>query len=233
MSISEKEQQKNESLSAFMDAEQSDIETSQIVDALLIEPDYMEKFIRLQLVNDSLRDQTQEPLLNSNLQHRIAAVLEELPAHYVDESVNLKAVRTEQVIRSDWFRQLLGNKVVSGISVAASVMMATLFTLQHFESPGENKVNLNNNMLASSDLQAPSFVQTTSLIQASSELPAHLIATTAATTRSDNLKQQYRWIEADPELSRQVRQYINEYETHRAAYNLQPKVRAANYQFSE
>lgn len=232
MSISEKEQ-KNESLSAFMDAEQSDIETSQIVDALLIEPDYMERFIRLQLVNDSLRDQTQEPLLNSNLQHRIAAVLEELPAHYVDESVNLKAVRTEQVLRSSWFRQLLGNKVVSGISVAASVMMATLFTLQHFESPGENKVNLNNNMLASSDLQAPSFIQTTSLIQASSELPAHLIATTAATTRSDNLKQQYRWIEADPELSRQVRQYINEYETHRAAYNLQPKVRAANYQFSE
>lgn len=231
MKLSESEQQKNEMLSAFIDAEQSDTETAQIVDALLSDSDFKARFARAQLLNDSLRGQVHESLLHNNLQNRVSAALDDLPAHYVDDAVNLQPVNTEDVTQSHWFRQLLGNKVFSGISVAASVMFATLLTIQHFDPAGSTSVNsFNNNSLADSAQPAPSLIQ-------GPVLSAHFAAAASGSAMNDNfrqnLKQQYRWVEADPELSRQVRQYINEHETHRAAYRLQPKIQAVSYQISE
>ncbi len=231
MKLSESEQQKNEMLSAFIDAEQSDTETAQIVDALLSDSDFKARFARAQLLNDSLRGQIHESLLHNNLQNRVSAALDDLPAHYVDDAVDLQPVHTEDVTQSHWFRQLLGNKVFSGVSVAASVMFATLLTIQHFDPASSTSVNsFNNNSLADSAQPAPSLIQRP-------VLPAHLVTAVSGSAMNDNfkqnLKQQYRWIEADPELSRQVRQYINEHEIHRAAYRLQPKIQAVSYQISE
>jgi len=234
MSMSEKEQQKNEMLSAFIDAEQSDIETIQIVDALLNESEYKERFIRTQLVNDILNDsangQSTDFLFNNSIHKKISASLDELPAHYVDGAVNLQALSTEDVTQSSWFRRMFDNKVISGVSVAASVMFVTLFTFQHFDSVNgsadESTSNFNNSVLADSSQSAPS------LIMAPSALPSNLAAAGAGTS-STNMKDQYRWVEADPELSRQVREYISEHEAHRTTYSLQPKVRAAAYRIGE
>ena len=232
MKLSESEQQKNEMLSAFIDAEQSDTETAQIVDALLSDSDFKARFARAQLLNDSLRGQIHESLLHNNLQNRVSAALDDLPAHYVDDAVDLQPVHTEDVTQSHWFRQLLGNKVFSGVSVAASVMFATLLTIQHFDPASSTSINsFNNNSLAESAQPAPA------LIQGPPVLAANLASAASGSAMNDNsrqnLKQQYRWIEADPELSRQVRQYINEHEIHRAAYRLQPKIQAVSYQISE
>ena len=232
--MSEKNQQKNEMLSAFIDAEQSDIETIQIVDALLNEPEYKKRFIRTQLVNDILNDsanaQSSDFLLNNSLHKQVSASLDELPAHYVDGAVNLQTLSTEDVTQSSWFRRMFDNKVVSGVSVAASVMFATLFTLQHFDSVNgsvnESTDHFNNPVLVDSSQSTPS------LIMAPSALPSNLAAAGAGSA-SGNMKDQYHWVEADPELSRQVREYISEHETHRTTYSLQPKVRAAAYRIGE
>lgn len=219
-------QQKNERLSAFIDAEQSDIETAQIIDDLLNDPAYRDIYIRMQLVNDSLHGQIDAAIVTSSLSKNISETLDTLPAHYVENAVHLQPVKSAYVKPSSWFDKVLGNRMVSGVSVAASVMFVTLLTLQSFDT-NTNDLSSGTNTIAENTANAPS------LIQATAELPANLVATSSVSADNERLKQQYRWIEADPKLSRQVREYINQHDTHRAAYSLQPKIRSANYQITE
>ena len=250
--MSIQKQQSNEVLSAFIDAEQSDNETSHIVDALLNDSVYKEQYIRLQLVNEYTQDQVQTSILNTALRDNVSSELNDLPAHFVDGAVSLQTAKTEDITRTSWFNRFFENRMLSGVSIAASVMFVTLFTLQGFNSE-TTITNMADNSLASmtqtslSLNQQTSIKSTPSLIQLASELPASYVSSEmvfssapvsrpvsrTAQTTNDDLKQQYQWIEADPVLSQQVRQYVNEHETHRAAYNLQPQIRTATYQISD
>ncbi|MCU7939278.1 MAG: hypothetical protein KZQ64_01720 [gamma proteobacterium symbiont of Bathyaustriella thionipta] len=239
-----KDQHKHESLSAFIDAEQSDNETSQIVDALLNDSAYKEQYIRLQLMNEYLQEQVQTSILETKLRDNISLALDDLPGHFVDDAVSLQSLKTEDVSRSSGFNRFFENRMLSGISIAASVMFVTLFTLQGLDSEPGITPNMTDNSLVSTNQTNSSLNQLAlanknpSLIQSVAELPASYVSTgtelskTVQITNND-LKQQYHWIEADPALSQQVRQYVNEHEKHRAAYNLRPQIRTATYQISD
>ncbi len=226
----------NERLSAFIDAEQSDIETSLIIDALLNDSEYKQQYIRAQFINDCMNEQVSEAIItNNDLRNNISHALESLPAHFSDDAVSLQTGITEDITSNSWFQALFKksseHKVISGLSVAASVMFVTLFSLQSLNS--NQSAQYGDNIAATSKVLQSQ--PNPSLIQLSSSLPASYTstATSGVNAMKQDKKQKYQWIEADPALSRQVRQYINEHENYRAAYNLQPKIRTATYQLSE
>ncbi|MCN4144726.1 MAG: hypothetical protein LC437_06635 [Thiohalomonas sp.] len=119
-------QQKKERLSAFIDAEQSDSETSQIVEALHNDPAYKEQYARLQLVNEHLHDQVQTSVLNTERRDNISLALDDLPCHFVDEGVSLQIAKTEDITQISWFNRFFENRILSGVSIAASAMFVTL-----------------------------------------------------------------------------------------------------------
>lgn len=211
-----------ETLSAFLDAEQSERDVARVIDVLLKEPDYKAQYMRSQLISDSIHDQLHSALLKNDVLKSVSAQIEELPAYHIDERELLKP-EIEDVTRSSLFKTIMGHKLVSGLSVAASVMFVTLFTLQQFNNDPQATGLADNSMES----------YTPSLIQASAQLPATLVSGTGATISNRQLKQQYQWVEADPEMARQVRQYLSDHEMHRAAYTLQPQVREASYQINE
>ncbi len=234
------EQQRNIDLSAFIDSEQSDVETSQIIDDLLSDPEYKEKYARTQLINDYLQEQVQQELSFSDLRENISLSLESLPAHFSNDAVHLDTLTTEVVSQNSWlqsfFKKSRENKLLSGLSVAASVMFVTLFTLQGFNG-GALVDDSKSSSIANKSLQ----ISTPLLIQSASMLPVSFVSTSSMIPASNSLvldlnqsnKQKYEWVEADPVLSKQVRQYINEHERRHAGYNLQPKIRTATYQVGE
>ena len=216
---------------------------------MLNDSEYKEQYIRTQLINDHLHEQTQYSISCDELRNNIALALDDLPAHFSEESVSLQSGTTENIPQSSWFqtffKKSVENKLLSGLSVAASVMLVTLFTLQNFNVSlnEDNNSAMNTGESHTGDtLLANQFSFDTvtatslpSLIQLPSTLPASFVSTASdlANINNQTIKQQYQWIEADPALSRQVREYINEHENRRAAYNLQPKIRTATYQISE
>ncbi|MCP3850274.1 MAG: hypothetical protein GY694_08580 [Gammaproteobacteria bacterium] len=237
------EQQSGADLSAFIDAETSEHDTSQIIDKLLNDTEYKRQYIRRQLINDHLQEQVQSDINLSGLRSNISSALDELPAHYCEAAVNLQEVVTEDVtLKSqlkEFFIKALDNRVFSGVSVAASVMFVTLFTLQTINSPENNDLDVplahsqNNITNSTSNISAAiPALNTPSLINSKVTLPAALVSSNTESANRQN-KEKYRWIEADPALSRQVRQYINEYERGHAGYNLQPQIRTATYQMNK
>ncbi|MCN4144725.1 MAG: hypothetical protein LC437_06630 [Thiohalomonas sp.] len=96
----------------------------------------------------------------------------------------------------------------------------------------EQSLTAANSIHFSLDKQA-SDKTTPSFIQAVAVLPASYVSSTAAAITNDAPNKQYQWIEADPVLSQQVRQYVREHEIHRATYNLQPQIRTATYQIND
>jgi negative regulator of sigma E activity len=255
-------QQNNEMLSAFIDAEQSERETSQIIDALLSDPTFKHQFVRMQTSSDHLHNDVVQSISMSNLSHNIASALDDLPAHFVDDAVSLQMTKIDNVEKlSAWqnlFKKVSENRTLSGLSVAASVMFVTLFALQNVSNINpdininmEGGVNLAsgqlgaNNFAANSMQVSPSvntaFINQSSFIRSPGNLPASYVSMNSGTASTmaqpigggQNIKQQYQWVEADPALSRQVRQYVNEHERQRAAYNLQPRIRTATYQINQ
>lgn len=229
-------QHQNESICAFIDAELTTTEASDIIDKMIKDPEFKAKYQRLQLANDSLQEQLHSGLVNKHLPKTISTTLDELPAHFSDNAVDLQPVETGEIKQHHWFKKLLSNKVVSGVSVAASVMFVTLLTMQQFTSNSAiEPITPGTIQSAGNQFNQPQ--QTTpSLIQDNVELPVELAATAAGSAepdKSNSRYEQYRWVEADPELSQKVRLYLREHETHRPAYNIQPKIRTATYQMSE
>lgn len=248
---------KSECLSAFIDAEQSDIETPQIIDVLLNEPEYKEQYIRGQLINDHLHEYAQFSPLFVDLRSNINIALDDLPAHFSEAAVSLQTGKTENVSQSGGWQHLFAtsintaveNKMLSGLSVAASVMFVTLFTLQTINSDPNTQATSEINHFAgsantsSADSIADEYVVSNSnlsapipsFVHSPSVFPASFVSTASALSEvsGKEIKPQYQWTEADPLLSRQVRQYVKEHETHRAAYNLQPKIRTATYQINQ
>lgn len=220
-----------EILSAFLDAELSNQEVTEVVDKLLKDPDYKAHYMRTQLVSDVTHEQMHPALLKNTVLESVAAQLEELPAYHVNDS-ELVQPKIEDVTRSSLFKTIMGHKLVSGLSVAASVMFVTLFTLQQFNNTTEGDIAGNSTGINVANTAIDNSY-TPSLIQASAQLPATLVSGTGATISNRQLKQQYQWVEADPELARQVRQYLDDHEVHRAAYTLQPQIREASYQINE
>ena len=212
----------NELLSAFIDAEQSDIETADIVTRLLNDSKYKEYYIRLQLSNEYLH---KRPAID--VRENIFRALDDLPVYYSNDAVSLHTANTEIVTNTHWFKQLFSNGGISGIkaisgmraisslSIAASVMFVTFFTLQGLNS---TSVELEN--IADNTVQKQIF----------SPVDSSLIQPVA--TVSNNESNKYQWIEADPVLSQRVREYVHEHESLRGAYNLQPKIRTAAYQIN-
>ena len=258
MSTEYKSQLSKESLSAFIDAEQSDIETSLIIDKLLNDSDFKEQYVQMQLINDHLQEQAQENISLDSLRSNISGALDGLPAHFSEDAVSLNNESVENIPQSTFFKNLFqnvfkksaDNKVLSGLSVAASVMLVTLFTLQTYNADINTDLNSDIGDFASvASEQKTLNVQNTemsvsknhfesnspSLIQLPSALPASFVSTTSnlSDVNSQTFKENYQWVEADPALSRKVRQYINEHEKNRAAYNLQPQIRTATYQVIE
>jgi negative regulator of sigma E activity len=228
----QEEQGQKIELSAFIDAEQSDIETAQIIDQLLSDSKFKDQYARTQLINDYLQEQVQENIPLDVLRKNISLALDDLPAHFSDDAVSLQSIKTEDVSQNSFFiTHFLKNKWLSGLSVAASVMFVTLFTLQGLNSQSDTATKMS--LAGGSDAflinTANQKLSTPSLIQSPSALPATFVST----NNNQVMKQKYQWIEADPVLSRQVRDYINEHENRRASYNLQAKIRTATYQISE
>ncbi len=229
-------QQPEEVLSAFIDAEQSDIETAQIIDALLNDSELKQQYIRMQRVNDHLQDEVQ----HADIRGSVSRAIDALPAHFSEDAVTLQTLKTEDVSQSGWLQALFAktaqHRMVSGLSVAASVMFVTLFTLQSFNQdsglPSAATTIADNSGQVTLPQQN---MYTPSLIQQPSALPATFVSGNSGLAGMSNTdrKQQYQWIEADPELSRQVRDYVNEHESRQAGYNLQPKIRTATYQLNK
>jgi negative regulator of sigma E activity len=234
---------KGEMLSAFIDAEQLESETSHIVDILLKDSDYKEQYIRSQCVNEYLHDDNRPDFLDSQLRTNISLALNDLPSHFVEEAVSLEKAYTEDLRKTSLFQTLQNSifslyehKLVAGLSVAASVMMVTLFSLQ-------NMATDSNEMLASNDsrleqktvsdamlLERSSEPLKPSLIQRNANLPLSLASTNSSVYTPADTGSTYQWIEADPILSQQVRDYVKEHEKYRPAYGLQPQIRTATYQ---
>lgn len=193
MNMSDKQQKMNEMLSASFDAEQSDIETVQIVDALLNDPALKERYIRAQLIDDSFHQQIHDTLINNDLHSRIMRRIEKLPAHFeknIKKSTGLFSGVIHKWIEelSQEINRMLDNKIVSGVSVAASVMFATLFTLQYIDANSPDTVN--NNIAASPPIKS-SLIQLSSESAGSSPLNKHLYQTVEPETKPDiknNLK---------------------------------------------
>jgi len=200
----------DELLSAFIDAEQADIKTAEIVTKLLNDSEYKERYIRYQRCNDSLHQR-----LAIDVRENISSALDDLAAHYDDDAVSLFVAKTETVSNTHWFKQLFSNKAVSGLSIAASVMFVTFFTLQGFNSAS---LELDNIAVDTSQKQVFTPVDK-SLIQ-------------PVVSVSNNEANKYQWIEADPALSQRVREYVYKHESLRTTgtYDLQPKIRTAAYQ---
>ena len=140
----QKTSQNNEQLSAFVDAEQSETETSQIVTHLLNDSDYKECYVRLQTVKEALSQQRM-----IDVRSNISQELESLPTYFVDEAVSLQIANTENVRQTPWFKTLHGQKIITGMSIAASVMFATFFSLQFInyspDSPYDTASNVESN----------------------------------------------------------------------------------------
>lgn len=222
--MSLQQQQDNECLSAFLDAEQSDSETSRIVDALLKEPEYKEQYSRLHLMHDHLHDQVQLNSSETGLRHNVSLALDDLPGHFVEDAVVLQSVQTEDVSQTHWFNRFIDNRLLSGVSMAASVMFMTLFILQGFNHDSNSSNSMTDNSLA-----ATSLINSSSNSQSLIKSVPPIMQPPASYVSAKASKPQYEWVEADPVLSQQVRQYVSEHEKHRAAYNLQPKIRTAAY----
>ena len=235
-------QEQYERLSAFIDAEQADTETVDIIDALLEDKEFRDSYTRMQLVNDAVNDQIDDKLLHSNLSDRISASINQLPAHFVESATQLQSASMEPN-NSNWFNNWISNRLVSGVSVAASVMLVTIIALQTFDSSNEQstqlvadrslnkQVDIQKHGQTDEPLQHYAGLPQTELTQA--KLSPEMVATAAGIVSDDAQTRQYQWIDADPVLSRRIREYINEHETHRTTFNLQPQIRAANYQISE
>jgi len=211
----------NELLSAFIDAEQSDIETTEIVTRLLNDNEYKEHYIRLQQNNEYIH---KRPIID--VRGNVSSALDNLAAHYSDDAVSLNTAKTEVVSNTYWFKQLFSNKAVSGLSIAASVMFVTFFTLQGFNSTNSTSVELES-IAADTSQQSLQSLQ-----QVFSPVDNALIQPVASVTNNESKK--YQWIEADPVLSQRVREYVHKHESLRAAgtYDLQPKIRTAAYQIN-
>ncbi len=134
-----KQKQHKEQLSTFMDAEQLETETSQIVTHLLNNLEYKERYIRLQYAQDALNHR---PLID--IRAELSQALEPLETHFVDEAVCLQTVQTIKAVQItdtkdirqiSWFKSLNRQKIMTGASIAASVMFATLLGLEFINSP--------------------------------------------------------------------------------------------------
>jgi len=246
------QQQKNEMLSAFVDAEQSDSEISQIVDALLTDNNYKERYIRAQALNNYLHDQSQShglaidsksysgnssggnsayystKELDSKLRLNISNALRDIPEHQSFDNDNNHSINVNsqtlppqtsllQSFSDSLFDSLFKHKIMTGLSVAASVMFVTLFTLQNVVTQTDHNPDMAINQPGHS------------LIQSQAKQPVNLV--TSPNTLPINA--QYQWIKADPEVSKQIKQYVKEHESYRSSYysapNLQPKLRTVNY----
>ncbi|MCW8931047.1 MAG: hypothetical protein OQL19_12510 [Gammaproteobacteria bacterium] len=228
----------NIDLSAFIDAEHSEHEISQIIDSLLSSPEYKEQYARKKLANDYLQEQVQEGIPLIGLRGNISKVLDDLPAHFSDEAVNLNVLETVNISQNSWFKSLLkksyDNKIISGVSVAASVMLVTLVTLQGLNN--NQAGSFDSNVVASSDEKLSTSPMLQSSLSPSFVTPVSTFSNLSTTSNLDintMNKEQYQWIEADPVLSKQVREYISQHEKRQAGYNLQPKIRTATYQVGE
>ncbi len=129
MTIQKQQKQNDEQLSALIDAEQLDTETSQIVTHLLNDSEHKERYIRLQYIKNSFSHQP-----SIDVRSNVSLALETLPTHFVDEAVSLQTTSTEDLTQTSWFKILNGQKMMAGMSIAASVMFATFFSLQLINS---------------------------------------------------------------------------------------------------
>jgi negative regulator of sigma E activity len=240
-------EQQSEHLSAFIDAELSDREISQMVDMLLNDSGFKQHYVRTQLTNDYLHGPVDILIDSKDMRNTIALAVDELENYSSGGLLekysldNLQTAKIEDVTHYSWwhtfFNKSSENRLLSGMSVAASVMLVTLFLLQYVDSPlgKERKIldisTIDVNTLETNEDKYEKTIASPSLIQNPS-LPAYFISTNNESS-TQQLKQQYQWIEAAPELSKQVRDYINEHEQRRLPYNLQPKIRTATYKISE
>jgi negative regulator of sigma E activity len=234
-----KQQEKLESLSALIDSEINEQEIPVIIDDLLSDPKYKAYYERLKLSNDCMHDRLNDKVLNSALVKDISSAIDSLPAHYVEDAVQLKSLKLEQnTTTGNWFSNLLSNRLISGLSVAASVMFVTLFTLQHFKQTdvvtGQSVANTGPANPSQVVNNQPSTALTPQLIQPVARIPANLVGSNMAgnNTAGQNhnpIKQQYQWIEADPVLSRKIREYIHQHDDYRTGYYLQPEIRSVKY----
>ena len=194
-------QQNDEQLSALIDAEQLETETSQIVTHLLNDSEYKERYIRLQYAQNALSN---KPLID--VRSKVSLALDTLPTHFVDEAVSLQAVSTKDITHTSWFQReggaLNGQKMITGMSIAVSVMFATFFSLQLINSPYDSS---SHDMYSNSNIKQVKPYSATkqnelffdpSIISPFAELPALLVSYPATSI--------LQWQEDDLEISQQV-----------------------------
>ncbi len=247
MNITDKNQTVREHLSALLDGELSSKDSGLMLDRMLGDPDLMELWRRHQMVHDSMHDQLHGELLKTNLLTRVSQALEEQPAYFTDDPVNKNfadglpahqrpmnhkhgsgqqyAEDKEQYgqMNTSWFSRLLSNRIVAGTSVAATVMFATLFTVQHLQQ--QNNVSVAALTHTSDKVSSP---LPTNMVSGNSPALAQSIDAAADTS------EHFTWIKADPMLSQQIQNYVKEHEgsSNRSSFNssFTPRIRAVSYQ---
>ena len=237
----------NELLSAFIDEELSTKDIGKVVDSLLKDETLKQSYIRQcsikqQYMNNKITvtgkiDSSHiifESSHLSNMRDNISNTIDSLEMYHDDFAGLLITTKTNNLsYLSRLYKvanSVLENKVIGGISVAASVMLVTLFTLQHFNP--QNSSDMNNMYALNKDqnttIQKPlNQIDVNepipSLISKKSQLPASLVSTNARPVQTNNLnntldKTQYKWIIVDPEMSNQLRAYANEHAKYREPY---------------
>jgi len=254
MKMSNKDKTVFENLSAMFDGELSSTERNVLLDRLLGDPDLMKCWQRHQLIHDAMHGQLHDQLLKINLQDHVSQILQDEPVHFTENLIKQKLVKQEKIIpestkievcdhsslmKESWFSHLMTNRLVTGTSVAASVMFATLFTVQHFQNDNDETV------ASLSQTQTNSFASSPS---PTVSLPANLVSTSQVSTSNPVVARykpvvnkgsvidpgkKFTWIKADPKLSQQIQEYVREHEANStiSPFNssLTPKIRAVSF----
>ena len=116
------------------------------------------------------------------LRKNISIALDDLPAHFSGDAVSLQTIKTENLSQNSFFTaDFFKNKWLGGLSVAASVMFVTLFTLQGFNSQSNTELSTDISLSDGSDAHLMNTsnqkLSTPSLIQSPSTLPATFVST--------------------------------------------------------
>ena len=261
MKINDQDQTVLENLSALHDGEITSAERDLLLDRLLGDPDLLQLWRRHQLTHDALHEQLSEQLLTTNLLDRVSSALDDEPAYQIEHAVKHTLNKSsaahdngpaevrehEQLIKPGWFAQLMSNRVVTGTSVAASVMFATLFTVQHLQNNQQAALATIAKTGSVETFQGQTRTAQTNPTQISGRssspalavsLPANLVSTSnqaaVQNTPMSGQGSNFTWIKADPRLSQQIQKYVREHETHAAASSFNssftPRVRAVSFQ---
>lgn len=136
---------KRELLSALLDGQLNVEDSQQILDELLKDDELLSEWQNLNLINNACQYKMDDTLLKGDISKNISQALENEPAHFIENAVELKTARTTKV---DWHNRSILFKSGVGLAVAASVMFVTINLSQLLTHPAGNPGKISSQQIA-------------------------------------------------------------------------------------